>query len=605
MAKSKTKLISSFGGINRQKKCDTGEFYVAENVCLDQYPCIASVDACKKFVPKDVDGNILSNIRAVLCPEGELSELFSGVSGTDFYYQGKKIPFFGDAKIPEKGKIEIEVMNGNIIICCYESFSQRAILYYNYHNFGLDKRKFSKGYVVRLDCMNFSESQTTGMDFLPAAKSSSDSSCYRLYYDSDTFFSDINVGDSIVLCNLIARKMKTDTYDYARETLIRESRYTEANDTDEVACIVTDKVIGENSSYIEYTAYNTEGKVVEAKGYTSNAFSNQERMTEYDHEGPVFRRATPVINSICVHNNRLWATNPNGEYIYASKLGDFREFNCFQGVASDSYYMGFGSEGGFVGLVSFKSYIVAFKKDCIYLISGSTPNSFSISRTIKGLGCLDIRSCTELDGRLYFLSRDGFYCFDGISFENVSRKLNKKYTMAVGTGVGEKYYVYATDQEGKSEFLVYDSGHSGWYSLSDIGNICEFFVRDGEVFVTTDECMFAVGKEKNCGWKVESGDIFENNCNVSFPNSLWIRAKIQKGKTVRVFSSEDDGEYTEHTVCRGTGKLRVYSVPIRWHNAKSHKIKLIGNGEALIYDIEIQKAGGGREYRKDQRGELI
>ena len=598
MAKENTKLLTSFGGINRKKKCGINEFVVAENLCLDEHPCLSSVNAPQKRVPKDESGNILTDIRAVLCTEDQQGDLFSGVSGTDFYYNGKKIPFYGDAKIPPEGKIEIEIMNGNIIICCYKDFSTRMMLYYNRHNFGLDKRKLSRGYVVRVDCMDFSAKNPKGTDFLPAAKSSTDFSCYRLYNDADTFFSDIEVGDSIILCNLVARKMTGTTYKYARETRIRESRYTPTEDTDEVSCIVTKKILGDSSSYIEYTAYNTLGKKVEAKGYTSNSLSNEERFTPYDHEGPVFRRAMPVINSICVFGNRLWATNPNGEYIYASKLGDFREFNCFSGVASDSYYMGFGSDGGFEGLVSFKSYIVAFKKDCTYLISGSTPNSFALSRTIKGLGCVDIRSCAELDGKLYFLSRDGFYSFDGITFENVSRKLNCPYEQAVGVGVGEKYYVYATDKKGKSEFLVYDSRLSVWHSITDFGRVNGLFVRDGEVFASTSDGVYILGKEKNRGWTLESGEFFENNCENSFPNRLWLRAKIEKGKTVRVFTNEDGGVFFEHSPCVGTGKMKIYSVPIRWHNAKSHRIKLVGCGEALIYDIELQRADGGREYRK-------
>jgi len=309
----------------------------------------------------------------------------------------------------------------------------------------------------------------------------------------------------------------------------------------------------------------------------------------------------PVINSICVHNNRLWGVNPNGEYIYASKLGDFREFNSFKGVATDSYYVGVGSGGGFTGIVSYRNYVLAFKENCLHIISGTVPTNFSIARTVEGIGCIDIRSCAQVGGYLYFLSKDGFYRFDGVGFENISKKLAADFVSAVGIGKNNKYYVYATSSEGTGELFVFDARYQLWHSMSTPGEIRGFFDDYGKLYAATDNSILSLFAEDNSAWELESCEFFEEDCSNSHPNYLWIRAKIDKGKTIRIYSSCDGGKLCEHQSCEGTGKLHIYSIPLRWHNTKSHKIRLVGNGNTILYDIELKNADGGREHKERRK----
>ena len=403
MVEKNTVLISGFKGINRRCSGGKGEFVTAKNVSADEYPCLASLKAPKRIPLTDSDGNEITKIRAVLCPEDGFDDKFTGVAGTHFYYKGKKIPFFSDASIPAEGRVELTRMNGNIIICCYNSFSERCLLYYNYHKHTAYYQGASAGYVVRMDCLCFITSMAVGVKFLPSAVSNYNYMTYRIPADNEAIFRNLSVGDSIVLCNLRSKYNNStgaSSYEYARETLIRESRYSSASSTDEVSCIITNINLNGSSSYVDYVAYNVWGKQVETKGYSSASYSSPERTTEFSHYGPIIRKAMPVMNSVCVHNNRLWGVNPNGEYIYASKLGDFKEFNSFKGVASDSFYVGIGSGGKFTGIVSYRNYVIAFKENCLHIISGTVPSNFSIARSIDGIGCIDIRSCTQVGGYL-------------------------------------------------------------------------------------------------------------------------------------------------------------------------------------------------------------
>jgi len=604
MAEKNTSLISSFRGINRRCAGEKGEFVKAQNVTADEYPCLASQKAPKTIKLTDSDGNEITNIRAVLCPEDGFDQTFTGVAGTSFYYKGEKIPFYCDAYIPSKGRVELTKMNGNIIICCYNNFSDRCMLYYNYLKHTPYEERTSAGHVIRVDCAYFITPIPYGLKSLPAAISKYEDHSYRIYADSEALLNSFKVGDSIVLCNLKSQYNNSSgitEYQYARNTLIRESRYSAADSTDEVSCIVTAVNLNKSASYLDYAAYNVHGERVAAKGYIDFSYNSNQRITDRLHYGPVFRKALPVMNSVCVHNNRLWGVNPNGEYIYASKLGDFKNFNSFNGVATDSYYVGIGSGGGFTGIVSYRNYVIAFKENCLHIISGTVPSNFSIARNVDGIGCIDIRSCAQVGGYLYFLSKDGFYRFDGVGFENISKKLAADFVSAVGIGKNNKYYVYATSSEGTGELFVFDARYQLWHSMSTSGEIAGFFDDHGKLYAGGDNSILSFFAEDSSAWELESCEFFQEDCSNSHPNYLWIRAKIDKGKTIRIYSSCDGEKFCEHQSCEGTGKLHIYSIPLRWHNTKSHKIRLVGNGNTILYDIELKNVDGGREYKERRK----
>ncbi len=601
---NKQKTISNFLGINRRENSQSGEMLNAINICADEYPCLKTVKAPKKLVMTDTDSKTIKNIRAAIVPAGNYDGTFTGVAGTDFYYKNKKIPFYSDAYIPKTGDIFLTENNGNIIICCYNSFDDRCLLYYNYNNYAKDSEQTSIGYVVRCDCAQFVSASVLWQKTLPAATDAHTLTTYRMFGDAKSHFASFKVGDSIVIDNLQSKynqKTGRNVYDYARETVIRQSRFQGTGKEDEVVCIVTAVNVKPNGqmSNLDYVAYNINGEIVPPKGYIAFSYTDEgHRITPPDHSGAIIRKALPIMNSVCVHNNRLWGVNPNGEYIYSSKTGDFREFNRFEGISSDSYYVGIGNGGEFVGIYPYRNYVLAFKKDCIYIISGTLPTNFTISRTIEGFGCIDIKSCSTCGGNLYFLSEDGFYRFDGLTFENISKKLNHKYISATGFGTTDKYYAYAIRDDGEKELLVFDAIYNLWHTMSTPEPLHGFFSDLDNVYGVGSSAIYLFDSEKNTDWTMESVNFFEDDCSNSYINEIWIRAKIPTGKKLRTFTATDGASYSEHEAISGTGRIKTYRIPVRWKNAKNYKIKLRGDGETIIYNIELHSADGGRQYIK-------
>ena len=68
------------------------------------------------------------------------------------------------------------------------------------------------------------------------------------------------------------------------------------------------------------------------------------------------KREAPEMDFLCENENRLWGCK--GDTIFSSKLGDPFNWNCFDGLATDSYAVDVGSEGDFTGAVSYLGYAV-------------------------------------------------------------------------------------------------------------------------------------------------------------------------------------------------------------------------------------------------------
>jgi hypothetical protein len=64
-------------------------------------------------------------------------------------------------------------------------------------------------------------------------------------------------------------------------------------------------------------------------------------------------RKVPDMAFITECNNRLWGCSTDGHEIYCCKLGDVKNWNCFRGIATDSWAATIGSDGQFTGAITY------------------------------------------------------------------------------------------------------------------------------------------------------------------------------------------------------------------------------------------------------------
>ena len=131
-------------------------------------------------------------------------------------------------------------------------------------------------------------------------------------------------------------------------------------------------------------------------------------------------RRVPKMDYVCEANNRLWGCYYgafNGETlneIYACKLGDFKNWNCFMGLSSDSYAVTVGTDGQFTGAITHMGYPLFFKENHMHKIYGNYPANFQVQTTAcRGVEKGSDKSLAIVNEVLYYKSRSGICGYDG------------------------------------------------------------------------------------------------------------------------------------------------------------------------------------------------
>lgn len=318
-------------------------------------------------------------------------------------------------------------------------------------------------------------------------------------------------------------------------------------------------------------------------------------------------RKIPKMAACCLHQNRLWGAAANGEYIYASALGNYGEFYQQEGLEDDSLSFEITTDGKFIAIASFRDMIVAFKRNSMTVIYGNMRSNYSVEQTIDGIGCIDMQSIHTVGGILYFLGENGFYAYNGGQPELISQKLNCRYEKAYGFGDADRYYASAKRAEdGEYELLAYDVRYGIWTKEDALEVVGAVFYKN-RLYAATSDAVYefdAKDAEEAFCWEAVSVPQDEGTFSDKGVNELRIRAKIPPGAGIRVYTAVDGGEFLLQKELlplpeeNGATACCVYRVPVRFQNAQRYQVKLAGWGDCVIYDMERALYGGGRVWKE-------
>ena len=309
-------------------------------------------------------------------------------------------------------------------------------------------------------------------------------------------------------------------------------------------------------------------------------------------------RKMPNMDFITESENRLWGCRygvaTNGEVvneIYASKLGDFKNWNCFMGLTTDSYAASCGTDGQFTGAITHLGYPLFFKENCVHKVYGNYPANFQIQTTAcRGVqrGCE--KSLAIVNETLFYKSRSGVCAYDGSLPTEASYALgNEVYDYAVGGAHGNKYYITMMDMVGNPNLFVYDTGQGMWHKEDDLQVDCFCSCR-GELYAISDGkiiTMLGSGTqdEEEVEWMVETGEIGITSPDMKYISRLTVRMSMDVGSVVRFLAQYDlMDDWDEVCVLEGTS-LRSFSIPIRPRRCDYMKLRIEGVGNAKIYSI--------------------
>ena len=310
-------------------------------------------------------------------------------------------------------------------------------------------------------------------------------------------------------------------------------------------------------------------------------------------------RTVPEMDFVVESGNRLWGCRygmTNGEAvneIYASKLGDFRNWRCFEGLSTDSYAAARGSDGAFTGAVSYLGNPIFFKERCMERVYAGSQGAHQIVTTeCSGVQKGSARSLQVVGGVLYYLSGDGVQAFDGSLPVCVSQALGaERYHGGVAGCWQEKYYLSALDREEKPSLLVYDSARQLWHR-EDALRAVDFAGRGTELYALgTDGRLWSLHgqsgqAEEAFSWQVETGEMGMQSPERKRLTQLFLYLRPEKGQAVTAWVSYDQGEtWIRQGQIVGSGGIREQAIAIRPRQCRRLRLRLTGSGQCTLYAL--------------------
>ena len=316
-------------------------------------------------------------------------------------------------------------------------------------------------------------------------------------------------------------------------------------------------------------------------------------------------RECPDIEYVCECQNRLWGVKANGQEIYACKLGDPTNWNCFAGISTDSWRATVGSDGVFTGAFAYMGNPLLFKENSLLRISISASGAHSYKEMIcRGVQNGSSKSLVQVNELLYYKSPTSVCVYDGNFPQEIGDEFGDvKYSLGVGGGWDNKYYLEMESDDGSSLF-VYDVNVNMWAKEDNV-SIYEFCnTEDTLFFVASDKVAYAVEGEDYATdsdeypledpvfWEAESGFIGYQITDKKYLSRFAIRMNMEVGAEAWLYIEYDSSgkwEYVWNVSGKGT---KTFAIPVRPKRCDHFRYKIKGHGACKMIALTKEYGEG-------------
>lgn len=571
----KNEILTSFAGYDHRMSCSEGNFYFEQNMTSDDFPYISS-------------RNQRTKVKTV--------EDYLGSIGTDdayYYASGEKL-YKGDDEItgitldPTTTKSFVR-MGAYIVI-----FPDK--IWYNTKDETSGNIEASKGYTntsitftqvnSKGEPITLWNGQGTPSDGAYKIDTKDGKSVLKVYSATAKTWANVATTYFQIEATGIGTNFKKG--DGVKITLdLTGITWDRAKDI-----FVNDEGNGKRSS--NFAIYNLEDDKIVIVGLLDEA-TKTFTLPSIDIE-----RKCPDMAFVIECQNRLWGCDLEGHEIYASKLGDPNNWNCFAGISTDSWTATVGSEGEFTGAYSYMGNPIFFKEETILKVSISAYGAHSYRETVargvqKGSG----KSLAQVNELLYYKSPTSVCVYDGNFPQEIGAEFGEiQYSNAVGGGWDNKYYISMEDNA--YNLFVYNTENSMW-AREDNTQVLDFIYGENKLFFATPTdtgadvyCVsdYEGGKEKPIDWVAESGFIGYTKSEKLYISRFDIRMKMEVGAECKMFIEYDSSgrwEYVWEIVGKGT---KSFAIPIRPRRCDHFRYKLVGHGKCTLITVAKQYSEG-------------
>lgn len=329
------------------------------------------------------------------------------------------------------------------------------------------------------------------------------------------------------------------------------------------------------------------------------------------YEGVLYESYTESDTSEDVN---LYNTKYGEDYlneIRACKLGDFKNWNCFMGLSTDSYAISIGSPGPFTGATGLSNNPIFFKENCIIRIYGATPSAFqTVTEDYPGVQDGSSRSIVNINNTIYYKGVTNIYRYDGNPPVSISDRMGKLlYEDARAGALDGKYYICMKNNNVYTQFC-YDTKLNIWNKEDELKAL-QYATVGNELYLI-DETNNALVTVRGSAGTLEddpewyavfglSGIEYRDNRygstryeirGAQYMSRFVIRMNLAESSKAELWIEYDsDGIWIKQGEIRGN-RLKSFMIPVIPRRCDHLRIKLTGKGDFRIYGISRYLEGG-------------
>ena len=593
------KQIITFGGVNYSRDTHDGELLESFGLSSAQFPCLSQRAGRKKYA--DYTSPTALYARGKLCV----------VDGTDFLYDGKVV---GQVTAGEK---HIATINTKIVI-----FPDKA--YYD-----TETEEFGS---LGASCPGYAGDVTFTANTLAVPEKSYIDQAYE---DAATM-SGVDAGASITAYTGASVNKSTGALtmtggtaknppdlkagdiiqyecDSSKEYMVVQSSALQSDGTYQIGYVLHEAVLHE---YPNFEELFSAGDAIDISGCTTLAKNNGShiirsisgRTLTFDKDifaagseaGTVMlERKVPDLTCICECDNRIWGAE--GTTIWASALGDPKNFYVYDGLATDSYAVAVGTDGAFTGCIAYSSTVLFWKENCVHKILGSYPAQYEIyTYTVPGIQEGSEKSLAIINETLFYKGRSGVYAYSGGTPEFISENFGTRrfYDAVAGTD-GERYYISMRDEVGEWELYVFDTLRAIWLR-EDNTRAADFAYLDGTLYyldADTGKAMMCgqdYGEEGAIPWTATLCQFDETVHGRKGYSRMYLRADMAAGAWLKAEISTDGGPFRQ-VFATHDEQAKTVQIPILPVRCDNFRVRLSGKGVCVIKSF-VREFAVGSEY---------
>lgn len=313
-------------------------------------------------------------------------------------------------------------------------------------------------------------------------------------------------------------------------------------------------------------------------------------------------RQAPKMDYVIECNNRLWGCyhgQQDGETlneIYASALGDFKNWRRYNGTSMDSYTVSVGTDGDFTGAIEHRGQPYFFKERYCHKIFGDKPGNYQMqTTTCDGVRTGCAKTLQVVNGTLYYLSINGVVAFETLPTPMDDAFSGARFDAGAACEYENQYIISMHEVSGEWGIYVLDTKMGMWVQ-EDKKNITHFARIRDEIYMLEDDGRIWTRHgsqgtvETQVPWEMVTSQIGYSVAEHKNIGRCNIRMKMAKGAAVQAYVEYDSsGEWLEAgSKMTNEGFTNTVMLPIFPRRCDHMRFKLEGTGDITIYSMTRQ-----------------